>query len=129
MTLRYITCPLCWIVSIKNKTIYQVHFICDLNQHRKKKRDLKYKLFLISFLIFIKTIQTFVVSYKRAKWLFWRSRSEPDLSGLYPGPGNPCFQSQFFIGPRIFPISSAKPTERVLYLHIIYKRAQQNVKT
>lgn len=39
-------------------------------QHMKKKRDLKYNFFLISFLVFIKTIQTFVVSYKRAKWLF-----------------------------------------------------------
>ena len=85
--------------------------------------------------IFIKTIQTFVVSYKRAKWLFWRRGSaghlkllcEPDLSGLYPGPGNPCFQSQFFIGPRILPISSAKPTERVMYVHI-YK-STINVRT
>lgn len=49
-------------------------------------------------------------------------RTEPDLSGLSPGPRNPCFQSQFFIGSRILSISSANPTERVLYLHIIYKR-------
>ena len=80
----------------------RVCFISYPNQHTCKTGDFKY-----NFLFFIKTIQTFVVSYKIAKWLFWQTgsaehyvhHSEPNLPGLEAGSGNPCFKSNFFIGP------------------------------